>query len=209
MHYIFVHGLGQNSSAWDKTISGLAKQEHILCPDLSSFLKKGESTYTKLYQSFAEYCDNVPEPVNICGLSLGGVLALNYAVWHPERVKSLVLIAAQYEMPRVLLKLQNIIFKLMPDSSFQDTGLGKQDFMKLTGSMADLNFSADLKNISCPVLVLCGEKDGANKKAAKGLAERIAGAEIHFMENSGHEVNIDVPQELAECINDFFDRYGL
>ena len=114
------------------------------------------------------------EPLNLCGLSLGAVLALNYAIDFPQRVKSLILIAPQYDMPKFLLKVQNVLFKFMPESQFKDIGLTKKDFITLTNSMADMDFTSGLENVSCPVLVLCGEKDyNVNKKAAIKIAEKL------------------------------------
>ena len=52
----------------------------------------------------------------------GGVLALNYAVDHPEKVQQLVLIAPQYKMTEKLLRFQNLLFRFMPDSMFQQMG---------------------------------------------------------------------------------------
>lgn len=201
MQHILIHGLGQNSSSWNKTISYMAEQDHVICPELSSFFNEGDITYANLYHGFSEYCDNISEPINLCGLSLGSVLALNYAVDNPGKVKSLILIAAQYEMPKALLKLQNIVFRFIPETSFKSMGIRKNDFIKLTNSMMSLNFSKSLKNISCPVLVICGEKDRANIKAARNLAESITKAEIQFIKNARHEVNVDAPKELAEILN--------
>lgn len=70
----------------------------------------------------------------------------------------------------------------------------------------DLNFSESLKDILCPVLVICGEKDSVNKKATKKIAESIKNAEVKFVKNAGHEVNIDAPKELAEMLNSFYSR---
>ena len=106
-------------------------------------------------------------------------------------------------MPKTLLKIQNIIFKIMPGSVFKKMGFQKKDFIALANSMSDLDFSGKLKDISCPCLILCGEKDGANKKAAKGLAENIKGADFHFIENAGHEANVDNPNKLAELLSSF------
>ena len=85
-------------------------------------------------------------------------------------------------------------------------GMRKKDFIELTDSMMNLNFREGLKNILCPVLILCGEKDSPNKKATKKLAENIIGAEVQFIENAKHEVNIDTPKELAEILNRFYYR---
>ena len=120
------------------------KEEQVICPELSLFVKEGDISYENLYNAFSEYCDNISEPLNLCGLSLGAVLALNYAIDNPEKVKSLILIAAQYEMPKVLLKLQNIIFSFIPESSFKNMGMKKKDFIKLTKSMMSLNLSEEV-----------------------------------------------------------------
>lgn len=207
MKNIFVHGLGQNSSVWDKTIFYLAEQDFVCCPDLFSLLDGGDTTYEKLYHAFSEYCGNISEPLNLCGLSLGAVLALNYAIDCPAKVNSLVLIAGQYKMPKLLLKFQNIIFRFMQEKAFTDIGFGKKDFIKLTNSMLDINFTESLKEISCPVLILCGEKDNANRKAAEKLAEKIPESELHLVEKAGHEVNIDAPEKLAGILNNFYNNH--
>ena len=49
-----------------------------------------------------------PSRLNLVGLSLGGLLALNYAVQHPAQINSLVLIGTPYEIPKRLLKLQKL-----------------------------------------------------------------------------------------------------
>lgn len=106
-------------------------------------------------------------------------------------------------MPKFLLKLQNIIFRFMPEKSFVGTGLRKTDFIELISSMMNFTLSEGLKNISCPVQVLCGERDNTNKKAAKKLAENIIGAKIQFVKDANHEVNIDTPKELAKMLMNF------
>ena len=42
--------------------------------------------------------------------------------------------------------------------------------IRLCGTMAELDLRDSLHKMSCPVLVACGEKDNANKKASKELA---------------------------------------
>lgn len=200
MKYILLHGMGQSASSWDKTISYLPDTAEIVCPELSDFFSEGNCNYSKLYSSFCGYCNRFSEPLNLCGLSLGAVLALNYAIDFPQRVSSLILIAPQYDMPKILLKVQNVLFKFMPESQFKDIGLKKKDFITLTNSMADMDFTSGLDKVNCPVLVICGEKDNVNKKAAIKLAEKLPNAKFSSVDNSGHEVNVDNPQGLANAM---------
>lgn len=204
MSYVFIHGLGQTPDSWDRTIEGNESTKNAYRPNLSQLLQDKEINYNNLYKAFEDYCNRLDEPLNLCGLSLGGVIALQYAIENPTKVNSMVLIATQYQMPKKLLTFQNIIFKFMPEKMFGQMGFKKRDFIELSKSMMDIDFSDKLKEVKCPVLVLCGEKDSPNKKASVGLAAELPNAKLHWIANSGHEVNVDNPEKLAAELYEFF-----
>ncbi|MDE7429940.1 MAG: alpha/beta hydrolase, partial [Lachnospiraceae bacterium] len=200
MKQIYVHGLGQTPDSWAKTISNIKTDVHSVCLNLPELIQGKQATYQNLYAAFSDACNTYGEPVDLCGLSLGGVLALNYAIEHPERVNSLVLIATPYKMPKHLLQFQNVLFQCMPKSMFQQMGFCKRDFLQLCKTMMLLDFSNSLSKVSCPVLVLCGEKDTANKKASVKLADNLANAEFAMLKGIGHEVNTEAPEQLAAVL---------
>ena len=204
MKYLYLHGLGQNADSWNKVTGATEVLEKSVCVDLAEMVKGKTATYSTLYSSFSEMCDAENEDIILCGLSLGGVLALNYAIDYPKKVKALVLIAAQYKMPARLLKLQNALFHFMPQSMFQQTGFGKLDFISLCSTMAELDFSDLLSQVFCPVLVVCGGKDKANKKASIELANILKHAEFKEISGTGHEVNLESPEELASLLRKFY-----
>ncbi len=206
MRYIYVHGLGQTANCWEQVIEKTNTAKYSDNIDLIELSQNQEATYENLYKNFCSVCNDISDKINLCGLSLGGVLALNYALDYPEKVNSLVLIATQYKMPKMLLKFQNLIFKFMPNSAFKETGFGKSDFIKLCKTMSELNFSNSLSKIDCPVLVVCGEKDNANMKASTELNRLLKKSEIKIISNSGHEVNKDAPEELAAELNAFYNK---
>ena len=204
MAYIFIHGLGQTPESWDQVISDMSLTEEVLCPNLPALITEQECNYKNLYAVFCRYCETESGKINLCGLSLGGILALNYAIDHPKKIKSLVLIGTQYVMPKKLLAVQNAIFRLMPSKSFESMGFSKKNFIQLSKTMADLDFSLKLGSITYPTLVVCGEKDAANKKASEELSERIPEASLSLIPGSGHEVNQQAPIRLAEVLNGFW-----
>ncbi|NLZ67368.1 MAG: alpha/beta hydrolase [Clostridiaceae bacterium] len=208
MKKVFIHGLGQTPSSWDKVISQLNLNEDAICPEIAKLmkLKENRATYSSLYSAFSNRINEEKGYLSLCGLSLGGVLALNYAIDYPEKVKSLVLIAAQYKMPKKLLKFQNAIFRFMPNSMFEKIGLKKGDFIELSKSMMELDFSAFIHKIKCPTLIIYGNKDKANMKASIELADKISDSELKVLNGIGHEVNMEAPKELAEILKDFFLR---
>lgn len=206
MKQIYLHGLGQNPDSWSKVIEQLEDAEHSMCPDLSELVQGQDTTYQNLYAAFSAMCDEIEEDICLCGLSLGGVLALNYAIEHPEKIKGLVLIATQYKMPKKLLRVQNAIFRFIPKSMFQQTGFGKLDFLKLCNTMMELDFSDSIYKVSCPALVIYGEKDRANKNASIELANMLIDAELQVFNGVGHEINIEAPDKLEETLRVFFGK---
>lgn len=203
MPRVYIHGLGQTPDSWEKVAAQLDTPAESICPSLPEILREREATYDNLYAAFADICDKVRGPLDLCGLSLGGVLALNYAVDHPQNVRSLALIAAQYQMPKRLLRFQNVLFRFMPGPVFDQMGFGKKDFIRLCKSMMELDFSGSLRQVSCPVLVVCGEKDAANKAASKNLADILPDAELRVISGAGHEVNVEAPEKLAAALQEF------
>lgn len=202
MEHIFLHGLGQTPESWNRILEQLGT--HANCPDLSRLSSAKPLTYSDLYRAFSEKCDTAKGEIHLCGLSLGGVLALHYTLEHPDKVRSLVLIAAQYCMPKAALRLQNALFHLMPEGMFAQTGFSKADMISLCASMTDMDFSGSLPKIRCPVLVVCGKRDRTNLRAAKELSERIPSARLDIIPGSGHEVNRDAPEKLAGCLQHFY-----
>ena len=204
---ILIHGSGHKADSWQKTISYLDHQEDIRCPELSAILNGREASFPNLRAAFAQYCARAGVPVHLCGLSLGGILALDYALDHPENVKTLVLIGTPHKVPKFAFALQNVVFRLLPKSTFTSMAFDKKDTFALGNSMKNLDFSGRLGEVQCPTLILCGEKDGANLQSARFLAEHIPGAELQVLENTGHVVNEENPRALAERLNAFYGRH--
>ena len=176
MKYLYLHGLGQKPDSWNRVIKETKVSKSSRSLSLSEMLEGKAATYKELYSAFSSECDKENEEIVLCGLSLGAVLTLNYAIDHPDKVKALVLIAAQYKMPE-----------------------------KLCGTMAELDFSDSLHKVSCPVLIVCGEKDNANKKTAKELCHYLNNSNFHELMKTGHEANIEAPEELAIVLQRFYD----
>lgn len=204
MTKIFIHGLGQTPDSWSNTLSHFNTENNIICPDLSKLIRGKSTDYNTLYSRFTDLCNIHDRPLDLCGLSLGAVLALNYAIDHPDRIHSLVLIAPQYHMPKRLLQFQNIIFHIMPRSAFKSTGFDKEDFLRLCNTMSEIDLSRSLDRINCPVLIVYGEKDRANKKAAVSLNKLLKRSVLREISKSGHEVNLDAPQRLSRLIAAFY-----
>jgi 3-oxoadipate enol-lactonase len=92
---LFLHGFPHNRALWSAQLAGLSAQSHCIALDLRGF---GESSVAPPY-SMDQYADDVAAFMDkleinqavVCGLSMGGYVAL--AMWrrHQQRIKALVL----------------------------------------------------------------------------------------------------------------------
>ena len=203
---ILIHGSGHQATSWNETISYMENKKDILCPDLSAILKDREATYANLYSSFVEYCSKIDGQIHLCGISLGGILALNYVLDFPEKVKTLVLIGTPHRIPSVLFGVQTIIFRFLPKSVFQAMAFNKKDTFILGNSMRKLDFSKKVQTIKCPTLIICGKKDNANMKSAYYLSQNIKNAELKIIQQTGHVVSEENPKALAKVLNEYYSR---
>ena len=205
MKNILIHGLGQNDTSWNMVSEKLEKNGiKVETPNLYSMIKDKSFDYNSLFNEFTDYFNSFDGKLNLCGLSLGGILALHYAKRFPNKVNSLILIGTPYKIPKFLFKVQGIIFHLMPKSTFEKIGCLKKDFITLVNSMSNLNIASDLDKIECRTLILCGEKDNQNMEGARLLNENIKNSEFKIIKKASHEVNIDNPDETSNMINDFW-----
>ena len=203
MKKILIHGSGHKADSWNKVIGYMNNDKDILCPNLDTILNGKEASYTNLYSSFAEYCNKIDGKINLCGLSLGGILALNYAIDYPEKVEKLILIGTPHKVPKIMFSIQNVVFKLLPKSIFETMAFDKKDTFILGKTMKRLDFSNKVHKVQCPTLVISGEKDSANIKSAYYLSEHIKNAELKIIANTGHIVNEENPKELASVISEY------
>ena len=205
---ILLHGSGHRADSWRETVSYLDRREDVLCPELSAILNGREASFPNLRAAFAQYCAQTGGPVHLCGLSLGGILALDYTLEHPEAVKTLVLIGTPHKVPKAAFALQNMVFRLLPQSTFASMAFDKKNTFALGNSMRDLDFIGRVQKIRCPTLILCGEKDRANIQSARFLSQNIRGAQLQLIAQTGHVVNEENPSALAERLNEFYSLYS-
>lgn len=96
---VLLHGKNFSGAAWEQTASRLQTEGFtVLIPDQVGF---GKSSKPECYQfSFQQLAENTRalvrslgiEKAHMVGHSMGGMLAIRYALMHPEETKSLVLV---------------------------------------------------------------------------------------------------------------------
>ena len=95
---ILVHGAFDHARSWDWTARALARDYHVVVPDLrghgdSSWSEDGAYLMANFVYDLAQLADQFGrDRVTLLGHSLGGSVALRYAGLFPERVERLIAI---------------------------------------------------------------------------------------------------------------------
>ena len=94
---VFVHGFPLDHTMWRHQIAEFRGTHRVLAVDLPGFGKstvpRAELSLIGLADQVAEFLDQigVTEPVTLCGLSMGGSIAIQFALRHPGKLSGLIL----------------------------------------------------------------------------------------------------------------------
>src|SRR5262245_41748767 len=100
-HVILQHGNGRSSRFWYSWIPYLSRFYKVVRPDArglgaspADFDPESGITLEALVDDLAALVDHIgADSVHFCGESMGGILGLAFAALHPERVRTLTLVA--------------------------------------------------------------------------------------------------------------------
>lgn len=208
---ILLHGSCSNSVFWTPEIVQLSETYRVYAVDIIG--EAGNSSEFRpeiTTNDFALWMREVLTALNLenaifIGNSLGGWVALKFAIEFPDCVTKLNLIAAAGlapVLPDFLRSVENAKTAdgtvPISDSIIGESSIPKEvlDFMNLISAsynpIQELPLFTDeqLKQLNMPVLFIDGEKDVIidARHSARRLKELVPSAEIHLLPNCGHVI---------------------
>ena len=160
-------------------------------------------------------------PFDLCGLSLGALVALRYAGDHPDRVRRLVVCAGIAKLPWYFRGVQYGIagvVRVLPaprvrkglvsglPGEHRATALDEIAHVDSRRASRALRTAARFKLERLPpmpTLVLCGERDRVNVRLSRQLAETLPNARFEAVPGAGHVANLDNPAAFNRLLRDF------
>jgi 3-oxoadipate enol-lactonase len=166
------------------------------------------------------------------GLSMGGATALGLAQQHPDKVSGIVVCdsgcmstpaAAQQWEERIAVAQQKGMGALVESTMsrwFPPETLAANPphldkvrgmiratpangFIGCAAALGDHNYNAKVASVTCPVLFVCGEKDGTTPAAMQDMQKRLPGSRYVEMPGAGHISNMDRPAEFNKAMAEF------
>jgi 2-succinyl-6-hydroxy-2,4-cyclohexadiene-1-carboxylate synthase len=91
---VLLHGFTHTGASWDPVRAELGERYRALAPDIRGHGTASASRPVTLEAGLDDLELLTPERVTLAGYSMGGRLALHFALAHPERIERLVLVGA-------------------------------------------------------------------------------------------------------------------
>jgi pimeloyl-ACP methyl ester carboxylesterase len=196
-------------------IQALAKSHFVIAVDSRGHGRStganGPLSYSLMSDDMVKVLDALKiNRVDVVGWSDGGIIGLDLAMRHPERVRRLVAISANYnpdglgftppvgEVPRIALRY----WLLAPHPADWPALYRKVATMWRKQPQYTLD---DLGRIKAPTLVMAGEYDLIKREHTDQLAKAIPGSHESIVAGATHSVATDKPEIVNSEILKFLD----
>lgn len=230
---VLLEGLGGDVPGWRRNIPHLAAELFVIAYDHRG---NGHSEAPDAPTSTSTYVEDClglldelgVERAHLYGQSFGGMVALEFALTHPGRARSLILAAthagprravpsrARAPKDRPWLQLYSASFaQAHPDHVEEDLRVGRAQPQHPEGqrrqweAMQAWDAFDRLPRVTVPTLVLHGTEDRMiDPENARVLAERIPRAELVLLEGAGHVYHSEQAERSDQVVLDFVRRHG-
>lgn len=230
---VLVHGAGGNGHSWQRVIDGLSASHSPVALDLPGH---GRSSGVEGLMTVRDYADFLAHFLDalkmksavIAGWSMGGAIAMDFALRYSDRVEALILCAtaAKFNIPDDRVKSLWAVMmgrapqQFLTDGYAQKTIKERFDIVR-EGWMEQIKTDprvrytdiractqVDLRDaiakIDKPTLILAGAEDvGTTVADAEIIKNRIKGSHLEVIADAGHMI----PREQPEAVNAAIDKF--
>jgi len=234
---LLLHGALISRAMWHQQVSSFSVGYQVIACDLPAHGEtpdiSGEYTVAKLGQFVVQLLDSLnANRVHICGHSLGGMVAQQIAVEHPDRVHKLVLaetalgtknsvwerIQTAFARPFLRLTPHSTLVRLSSQQygslnphvgEFIEEEMGQFDHntsVRVMSAAFEFSGKQQLGNIHAPTLVLVAENNRRTHAQGREIAERIPSGRFEIVSNSNHLLNLDNPDAFNRKVRAFLEE---
>jgi pimeloyl-ACP methyl ester carboxylesterase len=230
--WVLLHGLGSIAATWAPVMLGLRRSCRMIVPELSALGGTqcpgdglGIGAAVEILQALIDR-ELGGRPVTLCGLSLGGWMAVRMALDHPERVARLALIDAggyrdqDWEEIQSLVAVEDLagvdrLYKALFHRVPWIMRLSRATFLRAYTSRAvrgvmealsedDTFDDADLARLRMPTALIWAERDGLfTVETARAMAAAIPRSRLEILRGCGHAVHMECPRGLVSALERF------
>jgi pimeloyl-ACP methyl ester carboxylesterase len=237
---LFIHGLGSSHGDWEAQVGFFADRYQVIVFDVRGH---GESSKPAGPYSVGLFAADTVSmlnalgigPVHAVGISMGGMIALQLALDHPEMVRSLVVVncGAEFVVRSLKERMQVwqrfIIVRLLGMRKMggvlserlfpkpEQEGLravfverwARNDpraYQEAMRAIVGWSVVDRLGDIGCPTLVIASDEDYTPVEGKKAVVDQIPGAELVVIEDARHAVTAERPEQFNAVLDGFLSK---
>ena len=232
---VFLHGVGSDKSVWHPQLDYFGRTRRAIAFDYPGY---GDSDPAPQGTTRDDYADAIASALHelgvdrahVCGLSLGGVVAIALHHAYPDRCASLILadtfavhpdgqaiyergVAGSEDLPA--MAEARVDFLLAQPADPQVRGEVVETMSRIGPAAyrigAEAVWLADqgdrVADIRVPTLVICGEEDRPTPPAlSRALHEMIPGSRLEMIAGAGHLTNLEKPEAFNGVVDRFLSK---
>jgi 3-oxoadipate enol-lactonase len=183
LEVVLIHAGVADSRMWDGVFEALAERFHAIRFDIRGFgrsaMTPGRFSYHHDLESLLDHL--AVGRASLVGCSFGGQIAIDFALAHPDRVSSLVLVSA---------------------------GIGgREPSEQMNRLRLEPPAIGRLGEIKVPTLVIVGDRDLPEMiEAGDRLASEIPNARRVVFPGTAHLVSMERPERFLEVVTEFLSE---
>lgn len=221
---VLLHGGAGDGAQFTNQVPAFEKRHRLVIPDLRAQGRTsdgpGPLTYHEMAEDVVALLDHLHvRRFDVMGWSDGGIVGLDLAMNHPDRVKHLVTFGANFRPdglnPADVEWMEHAdagsfgpathlnYVRLAPDPSHYVAAMNK--ILAMWRTQPDYT-AAQLAKIRAKALIVAGEHDLVRPEHTRSLAHAIPGARLWIVPGASHSAMLEQPDLVNRTVLDFLKR---
>jgi pimeloyl-ACP methyl ester carboxylesterase len=191
---VVLHGAYMTIDTMGPVVPALAETRQVIAVELQGHGHTADAdrplTYEQMADDVAALMNHLGlEDADVCGFSMGGGVALQVAIRHPEVVRKLVVVSVSYTSDGMRPELLEMIPSITPEvfagspleEAYLRTAPNPEEFPTLVAKLKQLDMEPyawppeDIKGIAAPTLFVIGDSDAIRLEHAVELFRLLGG----------------------------------
>ena len=218
---ILLHGGLANSNYWGNQVRALAEHYQVIVMDSRGHGRSSNNNTPYSYDTMTEDVIGLMDFLQIkqaaiVGWSDGGIIGINMAIHHPERITKLFAYGANSNPDGVRDTSATQVFKAYVARAEQEyqqlspTPKNYQDFFNQIQKMSETQpniTKAQLNSIKIPTWIVAGDRDeGIKRENTEFMAEQIPNAGLLILPQVSHFAFLQDPEQFNHELLNFLGR---